>query len=47
VRCPYILSRDPYLSFVVPGIACDGTCTITRAALRTRSWATDLSMAKY
>ena len=29
VRCPYILSRDPYLSFVVPGIACDGTCAIT------------------
>ena len=29
VRCPYILCRDPYLSFVVPGIACDGTCTIT------------------
>ena len=29
VRCPYILSRDPYLSFVVPGMACDGTCTIT------------------
>ena len=33
VRCPYILSRDPYLSFVVPGIACDGTCTITATKL--------------
>jgi len=29
VRCVYILSRDPYLSFVVPEIACDGTRTIT------------------
>jgi len=31
VRCLYILSRDPYLSFVVPEIACDGTRTITSA----------------
>ena len=31
VRCLYILSRDPYLSFVVPEIACNGTRTITMA----------------